>query len=85
MLLDKCHSALRRVKAMKDYAALKKWVQELAVKPWDAEAIKAWFHKLVSEGIPRKTILKDEVLARKAELLNRVQRKAEECEYLSHS
>jgi len=70
---------------MADYAALKKRVRELAEKPWDAKAIKAWFSKLVSDGIPRKTALKNEVLARKAEVLERVQRKAEECEFLSHS
>lgn len=70
---------------MVDYAALKKRVQGLAEKPWNAEDIRAWFKKLVSEGIPRKTVLRDEVIAHKTEILDRVQQKAEECEYLSHS
>jgi len=68
-----------------DYATLKKRVQELAAKTWDAEAIKSWFNKLDREGIPRKTLLRREIIARKEEILDRVQRKAEEAEFLSHS
>lgn len=70
---------------MTDYAALKKKVQELAGKTWDAEAIKAWFNRLDKEGVPRKTPLRREIIARKEEVLDRVQRKAEEGEFLSHS
>ena len=70
---------------MTDYEALKKKVQELAGKTWDAEAIKSGFSRLDKEGIPRKTLLRQEIIARKEEILNRVQRKAEECEFLSHS
>lgn len=70
---------------MTNYAALKKRVQELAAKTWDAEAIKSWFSRLDTEGIPRKTLLRREIIARKEEILDRVQRKAEEAEFLSHS
>ena len=70
---------------MADYEALKKRVQELAEKTWDAEPIKAWFNKLSEEGIPRKTLLRKEIIANKEEVLDRIQRKGEECEFLSHN
>ena len=70
---------------MADYKALKARVQELAEKAWDTSTIEAWFKKLVAEDIPRKTLLLDEVLAYKQQILERVQRRAEECEFLSHS
>ena len=70
---------------MADYKALKKRVQQLAEKTWDTEVIKAWFNKLDKEDISRKTSLQREIIARKEEILDRVQQKAEECEFLSHS
>jgi len=70
---------------MADYKALKKKVQELAEKAWDAEPIKVWFNKLDKEGIPRKTLLREEIIANKDEILDRVQRKGEECEFLCHN
>ena len=70
---------------MADYEALKKKVQELAGKTWDVEPIKAWFSKLDEEGIPRKTLLHKEIIASKEEVLERVQRKGEECEFLCHN
>ncbi|HEY51505.1 MAG TPA: hypothetical protein G4O20_06845 [Dehalococcoidia bacterium] len=70
---------------MADYEALKKRIQELAEKSWDSEPIRAWFNKLSEEDIPRKTLLREEIIARKQEVLDRVQRKGEECEFLSHS
>ncbi len=70
---------------MADYEALKKKVQELAEKTWDVEPIKAWFSKLDEEGIPKKTLLREEVIASKEEVLERVQRKGEECEFLCHN
>ena len=70
---------------MADLAALKKKVQELAGKAWDVEPIKAWFNKLYEEGIPKKTLLREEVVANKEEVLDRVQRKGEDCEFLCHS
>jgi hypothetical protein len=70
---------------MANLAALKKKVQELAEKNWDIEPTEAWFKKLYEEGIPNKTLLHEEVIAGKEEVLYRVQRKAEDCEYLCHS
>ena len=70
---------------MVDLAALKKRVRELSEKTWNVEPIKAWFQKLYEEGIPGKTVLREEMVAGKEEVLDRVQRKAEECEYLCHS
>jgi len=70
---------------MADYEALKKKVQELAGKAWDVEPIKAWFSKLDEEGIPRKTLLRKEIIASKEEVLDRIQRKGEECEFLCHN
>ncbi|NIO07000.1 MAG: hypothetical protein GTO40_03025 [Deltaproteobacteria bacterium] len=70
---------------MVDYETLKQKVQELAAKVWDTDAIKAWFNKLDEEGIPRKTLLREEVIANKEEILERVQRKGEECEFLCHN
>ncbi len=70
---------------MVEHAALNEKMQELADRAWDTRAINAWFSKLNTEGIPRKTLLKGEIIAGKEEILDRVQRKAEECEFLSHS
>ena len=70
---------------MADYEALKAKVQELAEKAWDTPTIEVWFRKLAAEDIPRKTLLLDEVLANKQQVLERVQQRGEECEFLSHS
>jgi len=70
---------------MTDYETLKLRVQELAEKAWDVPAIEAWFKKLAAEGIPKKTLLLDEIPANKQQILERVQQRAEECELLSHS
>ena len=70
---------------MADYEALKARVQELAEKAWDSPAIEAWFKKLATEDIPKKTLLVEEIIANKQQILNRIQRRGEECEFLSHS
>ena len=70
---------------MADYKALKVRVQELAERSWDVPKIEAWFKKLTSEDIPGKTLLKDEVIASRQQILERIQQRAEECEFLSHS
>jgi len=70
---------------MIDQAALKKKIQELIDRDWDTEATNAWFSKLNAEGIPRKNLFKEEIIANKGEILDRVQRKAEECEHLGHT
>ena len=70
---------------MVERATLNEKIQELVNRGWDTAVINAWFSKLNSEGIPRKTLLKEAIITRKEEILDRVQRKAEECEFLSHS
>lgn len=68
---------------MTDYEALKLKVRELAERDWDRPAIEARYKRLAAEGIPRKTLNLDEILANKEQILDRVQRRAEEYNYLA--
>ncbi len=70
---------------MTDYDALKARVQELAGRDWDAAALEARYKKLAAEGIPKKTLSRDEALANKEEILDRVQRRAEEYNFLARN
>ena len=63
---------------MVDYVALKAKVQELADRDWDMPAIEARHIKLLAEGIPRKILDREEILANEQEILSRVQQSAEE-------
>jgi hypothetical protein len=63
---------------MTDYVALKKKVDELAERIWDIDSIRARITKMVKEGIPRKKLDPKEMLAKKSEILDRVQLRAEE-------
>jgi len=67
---------------MPDYAALKKKVEELAARKWDAEGIEARIKKLARDGIPRKKLDPKEMLANKKQILDRVQLRAEEYNYM---
>jgi C_GCAxxG_C_C family probable redox protein len=67
---------------MAEYAELKKKVDELACRVWDDAAIKARVTKLTQKGIPRKTLDPKEMKAKKAEILDRVQLRAEEYNYI---
>ena len=60
-------------------------LQELVERGWDVEAIAARSRRLIEKGIPQRTLSKAEILADKAAILDRVQRRGEEYEYLSHS
>ena len=68
---------------MTDYEALKKKAQELAEREWDMPAIEARYKKLAEEGMPRKTLTRDEILVNKQQILDRVQRRAEEYNFLA--
>jgi C_GCAxxG_C_C family probable redox protein len=68
---------------MADYEALGTKVQELAERDWDMPAIEARYKRLAEEGIPRKTLNRDEILANKLEILDRVQRRGEEYNLLA--
>jgi C_GCAxxG_C_C family probable redox protein len=60
-------------------------VKELAERVWDLPSIETRYGKLAREGIPRGTIDPEEIIAHREEILDRVQRRGEEYEYLSHS
>ena len=58
-------------------------VNRLNERNWDEKAIRANFERLLSEGIPARDL--SGLAAKREEVLDRVQRRAEEYEYLSHS
>jgi C_GCAxxG_C_C family probable redox protein len=68
---------------MADYEGLKARVQELAERDWDVPALQARYKKLAAEGIPKKTLNRDEILANKRQILDRVQRRGEEYNLLA--
>jgi C_GCAxxG_C_C family probable redox protein len=68
---------------MADYGTLKARVQELAERDWNRPAIEARYKKMAKEGVPRKTLNRDETLANKQQILDRVQRRAEEYNLLA--
>jgi C_GCAxxG_C_C family probable redox protein len=68
---------------MTDYETLKVKVQELAERDWDMPTIEAQFKKMAQEGIPKKTLNREEILANKQQILDRVQRRAEEYNLLA--
>lgn len=67
---------------MADYEALKIRVQELAQRQWDVPALEARIKKLETEGIPRKNLVPAEMLANREQILDRVQRRAEEYNFI---
>ncbi len=67
---------------MTDYAALKKKVDELACRVWDTAAIEARVKKLMKNGIPRKKLDPEEMKANKEKILDRVQLRAEEYNFI---
>ena len=70
---------------MTDYEALKVKVQELAERDWDLPAIEARYKKMAAEGIPKKTLDRGEILANKQQILDRVQQRAEEYNFLARN
>ena len=70
---------------MTDYAALKKKVDELARRDWDMPAIEARYKKLAAQGIPKRTLDQAEILANKWQILDRVQRRGEEYNFLARN
>ena len=68
---------------MADYEALKARVEELGERVWDEPAIEARIRKLTAEGIPSKTLNRDEILTNKPQILDRVQRRAEEYNFMT--
>jgi C_GCAxxG_C_C family probable redox protein len=70
---------------MVDYEAHKAKVQELAERDWDVTNIEARHKKFLAGGIPRKTLDRDEIVANKQEILDRVQKRAEEYNYFARN
>ena len=68
---------------MTDYEALKLKVRELAERDWDRPALETRYRRLAAEGIPRKTLNRDKILANEQKVLDRVRRRAEEYNYLA--
>jgi len=67
---------------MTDYAALKKKVDELAARVWDVPGIEARVKKMKANGIPRKKLDPKEMRANKEKILDRVQLRAEEYNFI---
>lgn len=67
---------------MADITELKKRVKELAERAWDVPALEARIKKLTAEGIQSKTLEPEEMLADKAQILDRVQQRAEEYNFI---
>ncbi|MBI5585000.1 MAG: C_GCAxxG_C_C family protein [Deltaproteobacteria bacterium] len=61
---------------------LQKKIDELAERVWEVEAIEARVRRMAAEGIPPKKPAPGELTARKEEILDRVQRRAEEYNFL---
>jgi C_GCAxxG_C_C family probable redox protein len=70
---------------MADYEALKKRVDELAARDWDEPGLQAKVRKLAAEGIPKKALNRDEILANREQILDRVQRRAEEYNFIARN
>jgi C_GCAxxG_C_C family probable redox protein len=70
---------------MADYEALKKRVDELAARDWDEPGLQARARKLAAEGIPRKALNRDHILANREQILDRVQRRAEEYNFIARN
>ena len=67
---------------MADLIELKKKVDELACRAWDDATIKARVKALTEKGIPRKTLDPKKLKANKTQILDRVQLRAEEYNYI---
>jgi C_GCAxxG_C_C family probable redox protein len=63
---------------MTDYKFLKTKVKELAERYWDMPGIEARVRKLFEDGIPRKDLDPQDLLANQQQILDRVQLRAEE-------
>ncbi|MBW1782561.1 MAG: C_GCAxxG_C_C family protein [Deltaproteobacteria bacterium] len=72
-------------KGTTDREALKKRVQELAKGPEDRSAVEAGLRRLSQQGIPKKDVPRKEIISKKEEILDRVQRRAEVYEQVSQS
>ena len=70
---------------MTDYEALKLKVQELAERDWDIPAIEARIKKILEKGIPQKDLDPQELRDNKEQILDRVQQRAEEYNFIARN
>jgi len=68
---------------MADYQALKSQLDELVERSWTIPEIRARCAALAAQGIPPKILDPNWVLANRAEILNRVQQRAEEYNFVA--
>jgi C_GCAxxG_C_C family probable redox protein len=68
---------------MAELEALKAKVQDLEERAWDVPVIEARFRTLEAEGIPRKILARDEMMTNKQQILNRVEQRAEEYNFIT--
>jgi len=64
---------------------LKAGLDELVRRAWDAESIAARFDRLAREGIPPSRLTAADAASRRQQILEEIERRAQEYEYLSHS
>jgi C_GCAxxG_C_C family probable redox protein len=67
------------------YEALKAKLQELVDRDWDIPNIEARHKNFLADGIPRKTLNREEMIVNKHKILDRVQRRAEEYNYFARN
>lgn len=67
---------------MVDSSTFKSKLQELERREWDIQAIQSRCKNLMAHGIPRKTLNRDFLIFNKQEILARVQRRAEEYNFI---
>ncbi len=68
-----------------DIDALQEKVQELAAREWDVPAIEARLLRLASEGIPRKDLDPRELMPQKERILDRIERRAQEYNFIARN
>ena len=73
------------VNIMTDCGKVRESVRELAARTWDVPAIEGRYRTLRADGMPRPMLDRTVIIAQTREILDRVQRKAEEYEYLGHN
>ena len=70
---------------MADYDARKARVEGLAERVWDVPALEARVKELAAKGIARKKLDPKEILANREQILDRVQRRAEEYNFIARN
>lgn len=58
-------------------------VKELEERSWDIPALEARIKSLTTDGIPRKVLKRDKMLAQKQQIQDRVQQRAEEYNFIT--